>query len=73
MAAMTTIKSAMRTTTSAKLCDECNVPHRGECYDEAIAPGKLALEQVAEKFNFISDPARRPAVASAALKRYQDQ
>eukprot|EP00965_Chrysotila_dentata_P251905 6210351-Pleurochrysis_carterae.AAC.1 len=29
MAAMTTIKSAMRTTTNTKPCDKCNVPHRG--------------------------------------------
>eukprot|EP00965_Chrysotila_dentata_P143388 4737488-Pleurochrysis_carterae.AAC.2 len=30
------------------------------------------MEQAAEKFTFITDPARRPAAAAAALKRYQD-
>eukprot|EP00959_Pyramimonas_sp_CCMP1952_P309749 6481964-Pyramimonas_sp.AAC.1 len=72
MAAMTTTKAAMRTTTNAKPCDKCNVPHRGECYGEAIATGKMTMEQATEKFTFISDPARRPAAAAAALKRYQD-
>eukprot|EP00965_Chrysotila_dentata_P259463 6213573-Pleurochrysis_carterae.AAC.1 len=72
IAAMTTIKSAMRTTTNAKPCNKCNVPHRGECYGKAIATGKLTMEQAAEKFAFIIDPARRPAAATAALKRNQD-
>eukprot|EP00965_Chrysotila_dentata_P123991 4098292-Pleurochrysis_carterae.AAC.1 len=56
MAAMTTIKAAMRTTTNAKPCDKCNVPHRGHT----------------KNFTFISDPARRLAAAAAALKRCQD-
>eukprot|EP00965_Chrysotila_dentata_P143378 4737487-Pleurochrysis_carterae.AAC.1 len=73
MAAMTTIKSAMRTTTNSKSCNKCNVPHLGEwCYGEAIATGKLTMEQAAEKFPFITDPARRPAAATAVLKRYQN-
>eukprot|EP00965_Chrysotila_dentata_P038556 1280929-Pleurochrysis_carterae.AAC.2 len=71
MAAMTTTKSVMRTTTSAKPCDKCSVPHGGECYSEAIATGILTLEQAAEKFTFTINPARRPAAAAAALKRYQ--
>eukprot|EP00965_Chrysotila_dentata_P258322 6213184-Pleurochrysis_carterae.AAC.1 len=45
----------MRTTTSAKPCDKCNMPHRGECYGETIATGKLTLKQAAETFTFISD------------------
>eukprot|EP00965_Chrysotila_dentata_P008633 280789-Pleurochrysis_carterae.AAC.2 len=72
MAAMITTKSVMRTTTSAKSYDKCSVPHRGECYGEAIATGNLTLEQAAEKLAFISNPARRPAAAAEALKRYQD-
>eukprot|EP00965_Chrysotila_dentata_P259687 6213640-Pleurochrysis_carterae.AAC.2 len=63
---------SMCSTTSAKPCNKCIVPHRGKCYGEAIATSKLILEQVAEKFIFISAPARRPAAAAAALKRYQD-
>eukprot|EP00965_Chrysotila_dentata_P131869 4359554-Pleurochrysis_carterae.AAC.1 len=57
MAAMG-ITSVMRTTTSAKPCDKCNVPHCGKCYGEAIATGNMTLEQAAEKFTFISDAAR---------------
>eukprot|EP00965_Chrysotila_dentata_P151983 5022313-Pleurochrysis_carterae.AAC.1 len=72
MAAMTTIKSAMRTTTNGKPYDECKVPHRGEYYGEAIATGNLTMKQAAEKFIFITDPARRPAAAAEAFKRYQD-
>eukprot|EP00965_Chrysotila_dentata_P022024 729550-Pleurochrysis_carterae.AAC.1 len=72
MAAMTTTKAAMRTTTNNKPCDKCNVPHRGECYGEAIDTGKMTMEQAFEKFTFISNPARRPTAAAAALKRYQD-
>eukprot|EP00965_Chrysotila_dentata_P109616 3622942-Pleurochrysis_carterae.AAC.1 len=72
MATMTTTKSVLRTTTSAKPCDKYNVPHRGERYGEAIASGKLTLEQAAKQFTLISVPARRPTAAAAALKRYQD-
>eukprot|EP00965_Chrysotila_dentata_P126718 4190857-Pleurochrysis_carterae.AAC.2 len=38
----------------------------------ANLPMILTVEQTAEKFTFISDLARRPAAAAAALKRYQD-
>eukprot|EP00965_Chrysotila_dentata_P260276 6213845-Pleurochrysis_carterae.AAC.3 len=76
MAAMFTTKAVMQTTIIApNLATSATcpyLPHRGECYGEAIATGKLTLEQAAEKFTFISDPARRPAAAAAALERYQD-
>eukprot|EP00965_Chrysotila_dentata_P095338 3151292-Pleurochrysis_carterae.AAC.6 len=44
---------------------------RCECYGKAIATGKLIMEQAAEKFALITDPARCPAAAAAAFKRYQ--
>eukprot|EP00965_Chrysotila_dentata_P033453 1113639-Pleurochrysis_carterae.AAC.2 len=73
MAAIPTTKSVMLTTSiRAKPCLKRNMSHHGRCCGEAIATCKLALEQAAEKFTFISDPARRPAAAAAALKRYQD-
>eukprot|EP00965_Chrysotila_dentata_P209455 6185305-Pleurochrysis_carterae.AAC.1 len=67
MAAMTTTKSA-----SCAQPLTPNVPHRGKCNSEAIATGKMTLELAAEKFTFFSDPARQPAAAAAAVKRYQD-
>eukprot|EP00965_Chrysotila_dentata_P179449 5926139-Pleurochrysis_carterae.AAC.2 len=71
IAAMTTTKSVLRATTSQRqaLQQMQRASSRRVLYGEAIATGKLTLEQVAENFTFIIDPARRPAAAAAALKR----
>eukprot|EP00965_Chrysotila_dentata_P213024 6187391-Pleurochrysis_carterae.AAC.2 len=60
MAAMTTIKSVMRTTTSAKPYDTYNL--------------LIAASATARSWPLltVSDPDRQPAAAASALKRCQD-